>query len=354
MAASSARSHLTAMTCEGAMPLQLRPNTFAPLACRPTAMAAPMPREAPVTTAVLPSSEKAAGLCIAVAAHDGCTKPDVFRAIDLEHLVPLHQVHSDPAAEPVVLFAQQRGNENIERAVLQIALFDLLPHPPIAEIVVDRLRPIGADAPVEIVLDLADREQAVEFLVLERRERLFDVAGFPDRRRCLQRDDPPERAKPAIELLQRVKPRRFRRRQIAGDVFRTADADRAGGLDDGPGDQRLAAKIDQVLVRDTLGAAARRDNGQRPSGPSPRHMRPSRRSSAVQNPSPMFLWPCHISGMNEASGACSRSTAPIWSKSISPSPICKPSPSRPLASPKWRWAVCGPSCVNPFTKSKPK
>src|SRR5438105_2764947 len=103
MAASSARSHLIAVTCEGAVPLRLRPNTFAPLACRPLAIAAPMPRDEPVTTAVLPSSEKAAGLCIAVAAHDGRTKLDVFRAIDLEHLVALHQVHSDLAAEPVAL-----------------------------------------------------------------------------------------------------------------------------------------------------------------------------------------------------------------------------------------------------------
>src|SRR6185312_8514761 len=110
MAASSARSHLTAVTCDGAVPLRLRPNTFAPLACRPAAMAAPMPRDAPVTTAVLPSSEKAAGLCIAVAAHDGRTELDVFRAIDLEHFVPLHQMHSDLAAEPVILLAQQRGN----------------------------------------------------------------------------------------------------------------------------------------------------------------------------------------------------------------------------------------------------
>src|SRR5882672_2760033 len=122
MAVSSARSHLTAVTCDGAVPLRLRPNTFAPLACRPPAMAAPMPRDAPVTTAVLPSSEKAAGLCIAVAAHDGRTKLDVFRTIDLEHFVALHQVHSDLAAQPIALFAQQRGNENIERAVLQIPL----------------------------------------------------------------------------------------------------------------------------------------------------------------------------------------------------------------------------------------
>src|SRR6185312_11170608 len=109
-APSSARSHLTAETRAGVVPVRLRPNTFAPLACRPLAIAAPMPRDAPVTTAVLPSSKKAAGLCIAVAAHDGRTKLDVFRAIDLEHFVALHQMHSDLAAESVTLLAQQRGN----------------------------------------------------------------------------------------------------------------------------------------------------------------------------------------------------------------------------------------------------
>src|SRR5689334_21624532 len=93
MAASSARSHLIAVTGEGAVPVRLMPKTFAPLACRPLAMAAPMPREAPVTTAVLPSRENAAGLCIAVAAHDGGTKLDILGPIDLEHLVALHQVH---------------------------------------------------------------------------------------------------------------------------------------------------------------------------------------------------------------------------------------------------------------------
>src|SRR5438552_11269086 len=105
MAASSARSHLIAVTGGGAVPVRLMPNTFAPLACRPLAMAAPMPRDAPVTTAVFPLSENAGGLSIAVAAHDGRTKLDVFGAIDLEHFVTLHQVHSDPAAEPVALFA---------------------------------------------------------------------------------------------------------------------------------------------------------------------------------------------------------------------------------------------------------
>src|SRR5882672_6010225 len=122
MAPSSARSHLIAVTGDGAVPVRLMPNTFAPLACRPLAMAAPMPRDAPVTTAVFPWRENAGELCIAVAAHDGRTKLDVFRAIDLEHLVALHQLHSDLAAQPIALFAQQRGNENIERAVLQIPL----------------------------------------------------------------------------------------------------------------------------------------------------------------------------------------------------------------------------------------
>src|SRR6185437_11872486 len=132
------------------------------------------------------------------------------------------------------------------------------------------------------------------------------------------------------------------------------DATCSGSLQHRPGDQRLAADVEQVLVRNALGAASRGDHGQRSPRRLSAHMRPSRRSSAVQKPSPMFLWPCHISGIKEASGACRRSTPPIWSKSISPSPTCRPSPSRPLASPKCRCALCGPSCASPSAKSKPK
>ena len=124
-------------------------------------------------------------------------------------------------------------------------------------------------------------------------------------------------------------PKRRDRRDIVG----AADADRAGGfrgfedlvavgrdrddvdaargdrLHDGPGNQRLAAQVDQVLVRIALGAPACGDDGQRPPGRKACHIRPSRRSSAVQKPSPMFLWPCQISGMKEAPGACLRRTA---------------------------------------------
>ena len=53
---------------------------------------------------------------------------------------------------------------------------------------------------------------------------------------------------------------------------------------------------------------------------------------------PYSCGPARSPGMKEASGACLRSTAPISSKSISPSPTCRPSPSRPLASPKCRCA----------------
>src|SRR5258708_36995905 len=99
MVASSERSHAAAVTCCGAVPDRLIPSTLAPLACRPAAIAAPIPRDAPVTTAVLPSSENCSGLRIAVAAHDSRTQFDVFGPVDLEHLVALHQVHADPPTE---------------------------------------------------------------------------------------------------------------------------------------------------------------------------------------------------------------------------------------------------------------
>src|SRR5258705_11311178 len=102
------------------------PNTLAPLACRPLAIAAPMPRDARVTTAIFPSSEKRPGLRIAVAAHDGGTQFDVFGTVDLEHLVAFHQMQADPAAKAVFLVAQQARNEHVERSVLEIAFFDLL------------------------------------------------------------------------------------------------------------------------------------------------------------------------------------------------------------------------------------
>src|SRR3954453_2571726 len=119
MALSSARSQASAVTPFAAVPERLRPNTVAPAAAKPLAIAAPMPREAPVTSASFPSSEKLLRSGIAVAAHDGRTQFDIFKAIDLEHLVTIHQMHPDAAAKPVVLFAQQRGDENVERAVLK-------------------------------------------------------------------------------------------------------------------------------------------------------------------------------------------------------------------------------------------
>ena len=94
----------------------------------------------------------------------------------------------------------------------------------------------------------------------------------------------------AVDLIQRVQPGGLRGGQIARDIVGTAHADRAGGFrgrQDGiavgrhrddidaaggsglhhrPGDQRLAAEIDQVLVRNSLGTAARRDHRQRSSG----------------------------------------------------------------------------------------
>src|SRR6201996_6912163 len=122
--ASSARSHAIASTPSGAVPERLRPNTSAPASASPAAMAAPIPRDAPDTMARRPCSEKRSGLRIAVAVHDGRAQPDVFGTIDLEHLVALHHMHSDPAAEAVFRFPQQARNEHVERAVFQIALFD--------------------------------------------------------------------------------------------------------------------------------------------------------------------------------------------------------------------------------------
>src|ERR1700760_2232575 len=110
-AASSARSHAIASTPLGAVPERLRPNTSAPASASPAAMASPIPRDAPVTMARRPCSEKRSRLRIAVAAHDGCAQPDIFRPVDLEHLVALHHVHADPAAETVLLFAKQARDE---------------------------------------------------------------------------------------------------------------------------------------------------------------------------------------------------------------------------------------------------
>ncbi len=45
-------------------------------------------------------------------------------------------------------------NEDVERAIFKIALFDLLAHAPVMIVVIDRLRTILADAPVKIILDL--------------------------------------------------------------------------------------------------------------------------------------------------------------------------------------------------------
>src|SRR3954453_3165774 len=107
MASSSERSQATALTPCGAVPERLRPNTVAPASFRPAAIEAPMPREAPVTTAIFPAREKALRSGIAVTAHDGGTELDVFRAVDLEHLVTVHHVKADLAAETIVLFAQE-------------------------------------------------------------------------------------------------------------------------------------------------------------------------------------------------------------------------------------------------------
>ena len=114
---------------------------------------------------------KGCGLCIAVAAHDGRTKLDVFgRSI---WNILCRSIRCIPILPPSRLLCSRSsaGSENVERAVLEIALLDLLPQAPVAAVVVDRLGPIGAEAPVEEVLDLADREQAVEFVALVRRKR---------------------------------------------------------------------------------------------------------------------------------------------------------------------------------------
>ena len=68
---------------------------------------------------------------------------------------------------------------------------------------------------------------------------------------------------------------------------------------------------------------------------------PSRRSRASQAPSPLFLWPCQISGMKLALGASWSIRANSWTQSISPSWICRPSPSTPFASARCRCAVKG-------------
>src|ERR1700716_485256 len=81
IAASSERSQAMAVTPCGAVPERLRPNTVAPASFRPDAIAAPMPREAPVTTAIFPVREKALRSGIAVTAHDGGTELDVFGAV---------------------------------------------------------------------------------------------------------------------------------------------------------------------------------------------------------------------------------------------------------------------------------
>src|ERR1700722_4387592 len=179
--ASSARSQAIGATPSGAVPERLRPYTSAPASISPAAMAAPIPRDAPATMARRPCSEKRSGLRIAVAVHDGRAQPDVFGTIDLEHLVALHHMHSDPAAEAVFLLAQQARNEDVERAVFEIALFDLLAHTPVMIVVIDRFRTVLANAPVKIILDLADRQQAVESLALESFQRLVDIASLADR-----------------------------------------------------------------------------------------------------------------------------------------------------------------------------
>ena len=56
-------------------------------------------------------------------------------------------------------------------------------------------------------------------------------------------------------------------------------------------------------------------------------------SKAAQNPSPPFLCPCQISGIKDALGHFSFKIKPSRPKFISPSPICRPSPFMPLASP---------------------
>src|ERR1700761_2292059 len=229
-AASSARSHAIASTPFGEVPERLRPNTSAPASASPAAMASPIPRDAPVTMARRPCSEKRSRLRIAVAAHDGRAEPDVVGTVDLEHLVPLHHVHPDPAAESVFLFAKQARDEHVERTVFEVALFDLLAHAPVMIVVIDRFRTVLADAPVEIILDLADRQQAVELLLLERIERTVDIAGLADRRGGLQRDDALEWLHLGIDMLQRVQPRGLGGGEVAGDIFGASDADRAGGF----------------------------------------------------------------------------------------------------------------------------
>src|ERR1700744_4010536 len=160
MLASSDRSQVRPKTPAGAVPERLRPNTSAPAPASPAAIAAPIPRDAPVTIARRPASENRSRLRIAVAAHDGRAQPDVFGTIDLKHLVTIHHVKADSAAEPVLLVAQQAWNEHVERTVFEVSLLDLLAHAAVMIVVIDRLGAVLADPPVEIVLDLADRKQA--------------------------------------------------------------------------------------------------------------------------------------------------------------------------------------------------
>src|SRR5207245_8932728 len=94
-------------------------------------------------------------------------------------------------------------------------------------VLVYRFRSCGADPPVEIILNLADREQAVELVALEGFERLLDIRGFADRRGRLQCHDTLERAELAVERVERMQPGRLRGIEIAGDGIGAADADGA-------------------------------------------------------------------------------------------------------------------------------
>src|ERR1051326_7693164 len=190
----------------------VRPSTGSPSIClgrgqpvtvpaapaSPRAIAAPMPRDAPPTSATLPSSENrrsgSDGSVEAIAVHDRGGEREVFRTVYLKELVLRHDIEADLSAEAVVMLAQKLGREYVEGAVFQIPLFDLLTTLACRRVVVCAARgPRGIDPPDEEILDLAHREQRIETFALVLLDSAIEIRTLAQWRRGLHADHPPDR-----------------------------------------------------------------------------------------------------------------------------------------------------------------
>src|ERR1041385_5220053 len=269
-----------------------KPVTVPPAPASPRAIAAPMPRDAPPTSATLPSSENrrsgSDGSVEAIAVHDRGGEREVFRTVYLKELVLRHDIEADLSAEAVVMLAQKLGREYVEGAVFQIPLFDLLTTLACRRVVVYAASaPRGIDPPDEEILDLAHREQRIETFALVLLDSAIEIRALAQWRRGLHADHPPDRDAVGLYMVDGVQPGRFRAGFVPGDQRRAhdrprtvalghrkdlgvigahpdrVDSPRRAGLQDRPGEQRLAAEVDQILPRNALRAASRGNDGDR-------------------------------------------------------------------------------------------